>query len=306
MWNKVDEKFEQSERQARLERQKQWRKEFLSSIQLDVSSTRAIVRHVSHLLKVLDKAIIVKGVKVKDVESFYVNPDTGDVVIYDYCEPDSNVTIFYGDYSTSRLSWLSSLGLTELKEDDVRNIIASLKVYIQNSRLPFGKGYSYRFEGGYVWIHQNGPLSDVLAKISLSTGRVVSDGVSKKKILNDFVKGFFPNEYESLKEDIEKDNIYSLVDIQQEIDCGSQVELLEHFEYWVSKEYSYSKETTINILDLVKGVFSDWNNYSISEGEDDFYYVERILKGKSKLSYTVAHSSGGPKHYIRDVVIKFK
>ena len=136
MWNKVDEKFEQSERQARLERKEQWRKEFLSSIKLDVSSTRAIVRHVSHLLKVLDKAILEKGVKVKDVESFYVNPDTGDVVIYDYCEPDSNVTIFYSDYTTSRLSWLSSLGLTELKEDDVRNIIASLKVYVQNSKLP--------------------------------------------------------------------------------------------------------------------------------------------------------------------------
>ena len=172
MWNKVDEKFEQSERQARLERKEQWRKEFLSSIKLDVSSTRAIVRHVSHLLKVLDRVILEKGVKVKDVESFYVNPDTGDVVIYDYCEPDSNVTIFYSDYATSRLSWLSSLGLTELKEDDVRNIIASLKVYIQNSKLPFGKGYSYRFEGGYVWIHQNGPYSDVLSKISLKTGRV--------------------------------------------------------------------------------------------------------------------------------------
>lgn len=306
MWNKVDEKFEQSERQARLERQKQWRKEFLSSIQLDVSSTRAIVRHVSHLLKVLDKAILEKGVKVKDVESFYVNPDTGDVVVYDYCEPDSNVTIFYSDYATSSLSWLSSLGLTELKEDDVRNIIASLKVYIQNSKLPIGKGYSYRFEGGYVWIHQNGPYSDVLAKISLSTGRVVSNGVSRKKILNDFVKGFFPNEYKSLKEDIEKGNISSLVDIPQEIDCGNQLELLEQFEYWVSNEYSYSKETTSNILDLVKNVFSDWNNYSISEEEGDFYYIERILKGKSKLSYTVAHSSGGPKLYIRDVEIKFK
>lgn len=306
MWNKVDEKFEQSERQARLERQKQWRKEFFGSLQLDVSSTRAIVRHVSHLLKVLDKVILEKGVKVKDVESFYVNPDMGDVVVYDYCEPDSNVTIFYSDYATSRLSWLSSLGLTELKEDDVRNIIASLKVYIQNSKLPISKGYSYRFEGGYVWIHQNGPYSDVLGKISLNTGKVVSDGVSKKKILNDFVKGFFPNEYESLKEDIEEGNISNLVDVQQEIDCGSQVELLESFEYWVSNEYSYSKETTSNILELVKGVFSDWNNYSISEGEDDFYYVERILKGKSKLSYTVAHSSGGPKHYIRDVVIKFK
>ena len=32
MWNKVDEKFEQSELQARLERKEQWRKEFLSSI----------------------------------------------------------------------------------------------------------------------------------------------------------------------------------------------------------------------------------------------------------------------------------
>lgn len=306
MWNKVDEMFEQSERQARLQRKEQWRKEFFGSLQLDVSSTRAIVRHVSHLLKVLDKVILEKGVKVKDVESFYVNPDTGDVIIYDYCEPDSNVTIFYGNYASSKLTWISSLGLASLEDDDVRNIIASLKVYIQNSKLPIGKGYTYRFEGGYIWVHQNGPLSDVLAKISLSTGRVVSDGVSSKKILNDFVKGFFPNEYKSLKEDIDKGNISRLVDIQQEIDCGNQLELLEQFEYWVSNKYSYSKETTINILDLVKGVFSDWNNYSMSEGEDDFYYVERILKGKSKLRYTVAHSSGGPKHYIRDVEIKFK
>ena len=306
MWTKADELLEQSERQARLEKQQQWRKEFFGSLQLDVSSTRAIVRHVSHLLKVLDRVILEKGVKVKDVESFYVNPDTYDVTIYDYCEPDSEVTIFYSNYSTSGVSWLSSLGLITLEEDDVRSVIASLKVYVQNSNLPIGKGYTYRFEGGYVWVHQNGPLSDVLAKISLSTGKVVSDAVSRKKILNDFVKGFFPNEYESLKKDIEEGNISSLVDIQQEIDCGSQVELLEQFEYWVSNEYSYSKETTTNILELVKGVFSDWNNYSISEGEDDFYYVERILKGKSKLSYTVAHSSGGPKHYIRDVVIKFK
>ena len=111
MWNKVDEMFEQSERKARLQRKEQWRKEFFGSLQLDVSSTRAIVRHISHLLKVLDKVILEKGVKVKDVESFYVNPDTQDVTIYDYCEPDSNVTIFYGNYASSKLSWLSSLGL---------------------------------------------------------------------------------------------------------------------------------------------------------------------------------------------------
>lgn len=172
MWNKADEMFEQSERQARLQRKEQWRKEFFGSLQLDVSSTRAIVRHVSHLLKVLDRVISEKGIKVKDVESFCVNPDTGDIIVYDYCEPDSNVTIFYGNYASSELTWLSSLGLTELKDDDVRNIIASLKVYIQNSKLPIGKGYTYRFEGGYVWVHQNGPLSDVLAKISLRTGRV--------------------------------------------------------------------------------------------------------------------------------------
>ena len=306
MWSKADELLEQSERQARLEKQQQWRKEFFGSLQIDVSSTRAIVRHVSHLLKVLDRVILEKGVVIKDVESFYVNPDTYDVVIYDYCEPDSNVTISYRDYYTSKVSWLSSLGLIALEDDDTRNVIASLKVYIQSAKLPIGHGYTYRFEGGYVWIHQNGPYSDVLAKISLNTGRVVTVGVSRKKILNDFVKGFFPNEYKSLKEDIEEGNISNLVDIQQEIDCGSQVELLEHFEYWVSNEYSYSKETTSNILELIKGVFSDWNNYSISEGEDDFYYIERILKGKSKLSYSVAHSSGGPKHYIRDVVIKFK
>lgn len=306
MWNKVDEKFEQSERQARLQRKEQWRKEFFGSLQLDVSSTRAIVRHVSHLLKVLDEVILEKGVKVKDVESFYVNPDVGDVTIYDYCEPDSNVTIFYGNYASSKLTWLSSLGLIALEEDDVRNIIASLKVYVQNSNLPIGKGYSYRFEGGYVWVHQNGPLSDVLAKISLSTGRVVSDGVSRKKILNDFVKEVFPADYSEVQEDINDGTISNLVEVQQNIDCGNQLELLESFESWVSKRYSPARSTTRNIVDLVKGVFSDWNSFSISEEEEDFYYIENILSGKTKLSYTVTHSSGGPKHYIRDVEIKFK
>lgn len=172
MWSKADELLEQSERKARLEKQQQWRKEFFSSIQLDVSSTRAIVRHVSHLLKVLDRVIVEKGISINDVESFYVNPDTGDVVVYDYCEPDSNVTIFYGNYATSKVSWLSSLGLIALKDDEVRNVIASLKVYIQSAKLPIGKGYTYRFEGGYVWVHNNGPLGDVLTKISLRTGKV--------------------------------------------------------------------------------------------------------------------------------------
>ena len=172
MWSKSDEMFEQSERQARLQKKEQWRKEFFGSLQLDVSSTRAIVRHVSHLLKVLDRAIREKDVEIKDVESFYVTPDIGNVTVYDYCLPDSNVVISYPDYTKSAVKWLSPVGFVTLEEDDVRNVIASLKVYIQSAKLPIGKGYTYRFEGGYVWIHQNGPLSDVLAKISLKTGRV--------------------------------------------------------------------------------------------------------------------------------------
>ena len=172
MWSKADEMFEQSERQARLERKKQWREEFLNSLQLNVSSTRAIVRHVSHLLKVLDKAILDKGIDIKNVDSFCVNPDTGDVVVYDYCLPDSNVTIFYSDYAKSEVSWLSTAGRISLQEDEVKNVIAGLKTYIQSSKLPIGHGYTYRFWGGYVHIHLNGPYSDVIGKISLKTGRV--------------------------------------------------------------------------------------------------------------------------------------
>ena len=172
MWSKADELLEQSERQARLEKQQQWRKEFFGSLQLDVSSTRAIVRHVSHLLKVLDYKIREKEVEIKDVESFYVTPDFGNVTVYDYCLPDSNVVISYPDYTKSSVKWLSPVGFVTLEEDDVRNVIASLKVYIQSAKLPIGKGYTYRFEGGYVWVHNNGPLGDVLAKISLRTGKV--------------------------------------------------------------------------------------------------------------------------------------
>lgn len=172
MWSKADELLEQSERKARLEKQQQWRKEFFGSLQLDVSSTRAIVRHVSHLLKVLDEAIREKDVEIKDVESFYVTPDFCNVTVYDYCLPDSNVVISYLDYTKSSVKWLSPVGFITLEEDNVRNVIASLKVYIRNSKLPLDKVYTYRFEGGYVWIHQNGPLGDVLAKISLRTGKV--------------------------------------------------------------------------------------------------------------------------------------
>lgn len=172
MWSKADELLEQSERQARLEKQQQWRKEFFGSLQLNVDSTRAIVRHVSHLLKILDRSIRMRGLAVKDTESFCVFPDTGTVLVYDYCEADSSVTISYKDYTKSEVNWLFSEGSITLREDDVRNVIASLKVYIQTAKLPIGKGYTYRFEGGYVWIHQNGPLGDVLAKISLRTGKV--------------------------------------------------------------------------------------------------------------------------------------
>ena len=84
MWSKADELLEQSERQARLERKEQWRKELFSSLQLNVDSTRAIVRHVSHLLRVLDRSIREKEVEIKDVESFYVTPDIGNVTVYDY------------------------------------------------------------------------------------------------------------------------------------------------------------------------------------------------------------------------------
>lgn len=172
MWSKADELLEQSEHQARLEKQQQWRKEFFGSLQLNVSSTRAIVRHVSHLLKVLDRSISEKDVEIKDVKSFYSTPDFGNVTVYDYCLPDSNVVISYLDYTKSEVKWLSSVGFITLEEDDVRNVIASLKVYIQNSKLPLDKGYTYRFERGYVWVLNNGPLGDVLAKISLRTGKV--------------------------------------------------------------------------------------------------------------------------------------
>ena len=171
MWSKADELLEQSERKARLERNQQLRKEFFNSLQLDVSSTRAIVRHVSHLLKVLDRSIREKDVEIRDVESFYVTPDFGTVIVYDYCLPDSNVVISYPDYTKSSVKWLSPKGFVTLEDDEVRNVIASLKVYIQSAKLPIGKGYTYRFEGGYVWVHNNGPLGDVLAKISLRTGK---------------------------------------------------------------------------------------------------------------------------------------
>mgnify|MGYP000860747942 CR=1 FL=1 len=309
MWNKVDDMFEKSEQEERQRRSKEEMDSFLQSIKVNTSSIRLIISHVNHLLQALDNALIKNGVEVKDAKGFYINVDQANISIYDYCLKDADAVISYGSFRDSEIYWISPRGKISLSTDKIKNVITGLRTHVGNSYLPTKRGYSYRVEDGYIFIHQNGPYGNVLGKISVKTGKIEKDSpasISKQEIIRDFVKGFFPNEYESLREDIEEGNISTLVDIQQELDCGNQIELLERFEYWVSNEYSYSKETTTNILDLVKGVFSDWNNYSISEGEDDFYSIERILKGKSKLSYTVAHSSGGPKHYIRDVEIKFK
>lgn len=51
-----------------------------------------------------------------------------------------------------------------------------------------------------------------------------------KSILKKFVHDEFNNSYKELKALIDDGDIETLVDIQQELNCGSQLEVLERFE----------------------------------------------------------------------------
>lgn len=123
-----------------------------------------------------------------------------------------------------------------------------------------------------------------------------------KYILKKFVHDEFNNSYKELKWLIDDGEIETLVDIQQELNCGSQLEVLEHFEKWVTGKFT--RESMDDILSLIYEVLDDWNDYSDWVDEDTYYYLY-IINDKEYLEYEITHESTFVSSVERVVKIEF-
>lgn len=123
-----------------------------------------------------------------------------------------------------------------------------------------------------------------------------------KSILKKFVRDEFNNSYKELKELIDDGAIETLVDIQQELNCGSQLEVLEHFEKWVTCKFT--REYKDDILELIYDVLNDWNDYSDWVDEDTYYYLY-IITDTDYLEYEITHESTFVRSVERVVKIEF-
>ena len=123
-----------------------------------------------------------------------------------------------------------------------------------------------------------------------------------KSILKKFVHDEFNNSYKELKALIDDGDIETLVDIQQELNCGSQLEVLERFEKWVTGKFT--RESKDDILELIYDVLNDWNDYSDWVEEDTYYYLY-IINDKGYLEYEITHESTFVRSVERVVKIEF-
>ena len=123
-----------------------------------------------------------------------------------------------------------------------------------------------------------------------------------KSILKKFVQDEFNNSYKELKWLIDDGEIETLVDIQQELNCGSQLEVLERFEKWVTGKFT--RESMDDILSLIYDVLNDWNDYSDWVEEDTYYYLY-IINDKGYLEYEITHESTFVRSVERVVKIEF-
>lgn len=123
-----------------------------------------------------------------------------------------------------------------------------------------------------------------------------------KSILKKFVQDEFNNSYKELKWLIEDGIIETLVDIQQELNCGSQLEVLERFEKWVTRKFT--RESMDDILSLIYDVLNDWNDYSDWVEEDTYYHLY-IINDTDYLEYEITHESTFVRSVERVVKIEF-
>lgn len=123
-----------------------------------------------------------------------------------------------------------------------------------------------------------------------------------KSILKKFAHDEFNNSYKELNALIDDGDIETLVDIQQELNCGSQLEVLERFEKWVTGKFT--RDSKGDILELIYDVLDDWNDYSDWVDEDTYYYLY-IITDTDYLEYEIAHESTFVRSVERVVKIEF-
>ena len=121
-------------------------------------------------------------------------------------------------------------------------------------------------------------------------------------ILKAFVKDNFPNDFEQLNAEIEKHNIYTLIDVRKILTGISQAQVIELFENWVSNRFIY--DHIENIFELMEDTYEEWtedlNWYHI----DEYYYLQRLFTGDC-LEYEVIKQTSAQTQVLRTVKIEF-
>lgn len=125
-----------------------------------------------------------------------------------------------------------------------------------------------------------------------------------KTLLKKFAKDTFPNHFDEIKHDINDGTIDSLVDFTSEYSFDTQIEVIKWFEEWATNRFKYKKSLINDLLDIINYVYDDWNQYSDSVDEDDYFYIHILSKDKV-LEYQVFHKEDSEFELDRTVKIEF-
>ena len=125
-----------------------------------------------------------------------------------------------------------------------------------------------------------------------------------KTLLKKFAKDTFPEDFDEIKSDINDGTIDSLVDITSEYGFDTQIEVIKWFEEWATNRFKYKKSLIDDLLNIINDVYDDWNQYSDSVDENDYFYIHVLSKDKT-LEYQVFHRQDSEFELDRTVKIEF-
>lgn len=125
-----------------------------------------------------------------------------------------------------------------------------------------------------------------------------------KTLLKKFAKDTFPNDFDEIKQDIIDGIIDSLVDFTSEYGFDTQIEVIKWFEEWATNRFKYKKSLIDDLLNIINDVYDDWNQYSDSVDENDYFYIHVLSKDKT-LEYQVFHRQDSEFELDRTVKIEF-
>jgi hypothetical protein len=125
-----------------------------------------------------------------------------------------------------------------------------------------------------------------------------------KTLLKKFAKDTFPEDFDEIKSDINDGTIDSLVDITSEYGFDTQIEVIKWFEEWATNRFKYKKSLIDDLLNIINDVYDDWNQYSDSVDENDYFYIHVLSRDKT-LEYQVFHKDDSEFELDRTVKIEF-